>query len=525
MNFDKLTAPIAVEMASDFITMHREDYGDALTDVREIVEWIIKGERVVKVYGRDEKQGGQFTKDVRKIVLKFNDKFKGKASGSLWEIPDIVGFTVVVSYPSDIRRICELLDLAVDKKILTSAIKNPAKGDDRDKSSISVDPRYGKVMADNGYFGVHYNLKRRSRRNSPICEVQIKTAVHDAWGAKTHDLTYKSPAPFDPKLVESFQLLGDMLAKLDHQSDVLRQALENTIRVRSAKQNAINNHILEEMFSVAMEVLSRKGNEYADLEKEISNVTTFTPKIELSALEARIIECEDEDCLEYSFEEFAPYIAHYVLGKNANSPSITRFAEDGLALWTEKMSDPLDRVFGIANVGLFKYLNGDWFQSVEETQRALELFDTLAAPTEVDVDRERFYRRGNSICISLAYYCAERIGTDEGEKFSARESATRFLERSLQFREFLPTCPADVFVKAEEISASVGDADQGESNFNCLDCELFVRIQIASDVDVVEELRSILLVLHKNPPASVSAAGLYFAFHDYCTRQRLQELE
>jgi len=525
MDFDKLPAPITVETTSRFISKHKDDYRDTLTDVRDIVEWTIKGERVVKVYGRDEKQEGQFTKDVRKIALKFNDKYKDKATGSLWDIQDIVGFTIVVSYPSDIRKICDLLDLSIEKKFLTSIIKRPSKSDDRKKASFSISPTYGKVMADNGYFGVHYNLKRRNFKNNPICEVQIKTAVHDAWGAKTHDLTYKAPAPFDPKLVESFELLGDMLARLDHQSDVLREALENTIRVRSLKQSAINDHILEEMFSSAMEILRKKGDDYSELESDILNVTTFTSKADLSAFEDKIIECEDEDCLEYTFEEFAPYIAHYVLGKNANSPSITRVAEDGLAMWTERMPNPLDRVFGIANVGLFKYLNGDWFQSVEETKKALDLFDTLTAPVADEQAREKFYRRGNSICISLAYYCAERIGTDEGKKYAALESAKEFLERSLKFREFLPTCPSNVFVEEKEIFASVGDKEQGESNFNCLDCEIFVRIQTTDSAEDVVKLRDVLQVLHKNPPASVSAADLYFSFHDYCTRQRLQELE
>ncbi len=529
MDYNKLTVPIKVETAADFIAKNKDDYFNALTTIRDIVEWTIKGERIIKVYGRDEKQGGQFTKDVRKIALKFNDKYKGKKAGSLWKVQDIVGFTIVVSYPSDICRICELLDAGIEKKILTSAIGKSLKGDDRKKSSIKINPLYGKVLADNGYFGVHYNLKKHSYGNSPICEVQIKTAVHDAWGAKTHDLTYKAPVPFDPKLVESFQLLGDMLAKLDHQSDVLRETLENTVRVRSTKQKAINNHIVKEMFSASIGVLSCNKGVRRKLGKEISNITTFTPKMVLSQLEATIIDCANPNSTNYSLSEFAPYIAHYVLGKNANSPEIIRSAEDGLVLWTDRMKDPFDKVFGLANVGLFKYLNGDWFQAVEETTRAMDLYDTLDPPTKDATEVERFYRRGNSICISLAYYYAERIGTDEGNKLNVLKEANYFLDRSLQFRKFLSTCPSNVFVDDEVILASVddsaGEKDQGKSNFNCLDCELFVRIQIADSVEEVEKLRSILHVLHKNPPASLSAAGLYFSFHDYCARQRLHELE
>ena len=92
-----------------------------------------------------------------------------------------------------------------------------------------------------GYFACHYNLRSSDyTTHTPICEVQIKTVLHDGWGAKTHDLTYKSSMDLDPSLVEGFELLGDTLAKIDQQSDLLRKSLENRIRVRNEKQEAIN---------------------------------------------------------------------------------------------------------------------------------------------------------------------------------------------------------------------------------------------------------------------------------------------
>ncbi|MBU2357828.1 MAG: hypothetical protein KKB02_02685 [Alphaproteobacteria bacterium] len=65
-----------------------------------------------------------------------------------------------------------------------------------------------------------------------------------------------------------------------------------------------------------------------------------------------------------------------------------------------------------------------------------------------------------------------------------------------------------------------------ESNFNTIDCELFVRTQLADRVERVEVVRRKLNVLHDKPPASVGPlAASLFQFHDYCIRQRLAELE
>ena len=75
---------------------------------------------VYKIYGREEKQKGAMLKDARKARLKFNKYFieRKKGVGSLWSIPDIVGFTVVVAYPSDISPVASAIDELVDGKNL-----------------------------------------------------------------------------------------------------------------------------------------------------------------------------------------------------------------------------------------------------------------------------------------------------------------------------------------------------------------------------------------------------------------------
>lgn len=80
----------------------------------------------------------------------------------------------------------------------------------------------------------------------PVCELQIKTLLHDAWGAKTHDLTYKPAGRIGAELLESFELLGTQLANLEIQSDTLRASIVKTASVRETKRRKLQVAILRE---------------------------------------------------------------------------------------------------------------------------------------------------------------------------------------------------------------------------------------------------------------------------------------
>lgn len=555
MDFANLSVPISVQTAGRFIDNQTGALEHTLRMVRDTVEWAIRGENVVKVYGREDRQSGDKFKDVRKIAGKFNSyhRSKNNSHGSLWEIPDIIGFTVVVSYPSDIARISRIIDELISTGPFRADKVRGVHRDDRGKASINIDPEFGRVLADRGYFACHYNVREKHYEEfTPICEIQVKTAMHDAWGVKTHDLVYKNPAPFDLNLLKSFESLGDVLSQLDLQSDLLRNSLANVSRVRTAKKSAINKLVMEEMFEAVMNSIEKKGAG-PRIREELQRISIETPKSDVLSLETKIMALTDKMSNTYTFDNYAPFAAHFFLARNAKDRRSKRKAERGMAIWVDKIQDPFEQSFALANAALFKFFNDDRLAAIEETESALAAYDLVPPPSQKSKEFERYWRRGNSIHISLAYYYAEMIGTHDGTISEARGHADAHLKRSLDARARISSCPNNALVSDDELRACVdpqsvtqsiekGYAAAGatidqetltekaetevESNFNTIDCELFVRTQLADRVELVEEVRRKLNVLHEKPPASIaSLAASLFQFHDYCIRQRLAELE
>lgn len=560
MDYSNVKVPVSVQFVDGFVTTNTGVFEDTLREFSESITWAVRGERIVKIYGREDRQGGDKFKDVRKIANKFNSYHRGKNNdlGSLWETPDVIGFTVVVSYPSDISSIARIIDGLISQGSFRAEKIRGEYEDDRSRAPIDIDPEYGRVLADRGYFACHYNVRPHSYAGDavPICEIQIKTAMHDAWGAKTHDLIYKSPAPFDPNILKNFEALGDVLAQIDWQSDLLRDTLSNVSRVRTNKKNSINKYVMEDMFSSAMESLEARGvidTDGFNLREELSKVSIKTSKNDVRRIESKIMALSDKSAVNYSFANFAPFVAHYFLARNANDRIALRKAEQGLALWIEKINDPFKQTYAVANVALFKFFSDNRLEAIEETEIAVSIFQEISAPTEGSKHFERHWRRGNSINISLAYYFAEIIGTHDGQMSDAKANAEKYLQQSLDARARIASCPNNALVSDEELQACVNPEEvvksisdgyshagatltneklraladrEAESNFQCIDCELFVRTQIAEKVEDIEHIRLKLSALHKIPPASIAPLAVeLFQFHDYCIRQRLAELE
>ena len=60
---------------------------------------------IYKIYSRGASQGGDELKSSRKVRLKFDEYniTAGNRTASLYDVPDIIGLTIVVAYPSDIN--------------------------------------------------------------------------------------------------------------------------------------------------------------------------------------------------------------------------------------------------------------------------------------------------------------------------------------------------------------------------------------------------------------------------------------
>lgn len=120
--------------------------------------------------------------------------------------------TVVVNYPSQVSRTIDAI-----------------------KSHIPAAARLTfsepKLKSTGGYYATHIVLTSdHDGHRRKKCEIQVKTVLHDAWGAKTHDLTYKPKGQFDRRFETMMQVFGDSLQAIEQQSELLRELIEERWR-------------------------------------------------------------------------------------------------------------------------------------------------------------------------------------------------------------------------------------------------------------------------------------------------------
>lgn len=497
---------------------NQEKFRDCLREIRNLVSEEIADINAYKIYGREDKQGGNFFKDTRKIRLKFNDYWskKGAGSGSIWATPDIVGFTIVVSYPSDISNVCSRIDELISRKRLFSVTPEAPIDSDGDTDEIAT--RFGRAFRSKGYFACHYNVLQNaiSQEKSPICEIQIKTLLHDAWGAKTHDLTYKAASPIDPALSKGFEILGDSLAKLDQQSDLLKQSITSQHKLRWIKKNRVLNEVSSNQLRIAFQHSDALRAE----EHAILSVNQRTGLDELAKLEAICIEEFRTGDKKWSS------IALYFVGFRSGNRRILNNGREALATWENQTADEFAQAHVIGISGLMNYFANDQIGAIDETNRAIELIEGLSVPTE-ERRKRAFYRRYHSLVSSIAYYYAEIIGSDIGDKNNARANAKTMLDKVMKIRRKTRFCPNSALVKPSTLKRAILNPDKNiaYSNFSSLDNELFTRIQLSEDLAELKLAYDSLKTLHKNPPTDFAEAGVLFDFHDYCARIRLREIE
>lgn len=523
--------PATTSAVRTFLSEERERFVRDLRAIRGLVEQRIGKLPVYKIYSRGDHQYGEELKHARKVRLKFNQYFveRNKAAGSLWTVPDIIGFTIVVTYPSDITSICRILDELVDRKHLvtaplgiaavagsTSAADRLREADAEQRAKALIETRFGRPIVTDGYFACHYNVRTKGvGAQRPMCEIQIKTVLHDAWGAKTHDLTYKPSGRTSQELIDSFNLLGDTLAKIDQQSDLVRRSIERTSHVREAKKR----HIQIAVIASAARSTAQESPELIGL---IEQIETFDEDAGADAIEGplnRLLELFDDQ------PQFV-CVAMCLLSICTKDGATFEQAQETIETWYESASEPLERVFVRSIAALASYSAGDVSGAIEAAEQAIELIERIDSKALDDGDHPKLARLANSILTSLAYYHADRVGSHDGKLGRSRELAPEYLARSIPYRQQIGLLPVGLDSTDEEIEAALRHPDLGFAAFSTLDNEAFVRIQTANTEDQLRAVRRRLEFLHKERPSKWSStASLLFNYHEYCARARLAELE
>lgn len=218
------------------------------------------GKDVVRdIYSRGSKQD----EDEFKLPARIAEKVSIKRSDGpfpIQDLNDIVGLTVTVAYHENIQQFIEEL-----KRVLTE-----------DVAIFRAD-----VKSARGYHATHLDCRGLSGEpRGLICEIQVKTALHDLWGSKTHDLTYKPGSALDLRLQSLMTIAGDMLQAVELQSSEIRRLiLADLDSERETRQVALM-HLMD------VEVVCSKRN---------TDQRLIDFAAELASLDAHLAICPEDD--------------------------------------------------------------------------------------------------------------------------------------------------------------------------------------------------------------------------------------
>ena len=196
----------------EFLSENHSNYNRLVRLVKtclddKIVPLRSNSEAVFFVYSRKDYPGNSGEiKDLNRLtakIVKFKEKFQDWKDKGASNIHDIVACRVLVYYRSQIRMVVE-------------EIRNNVEAYDL---SVFCEGSRDKL----GYYAYHLVLKcNRLDLSDLLCEVQIKTILHDAWSCKTHDFIYKPRNTLSRHAKELMQSMGDSIQALEVQSETLR---------------------------------------------------------------------------------------------------------------------------------------------------------------------------------------------------------------------------------------------------------------------------------------------------------------
>ncbi len=198
----------------DFIYNNNDRYIKLLTDVKNFLS-NLKSEhahdQIYRVYSRaDNRNATNEFKSTERVSLKLTRWRQEDNNVKIHHIHDIIGASIVVFYEDSIDKVF---------KIIKKNCKNYNL-----EISLYRGKEETKRYTNNGYHAQHFVLESRSPNLRGLkCEVQIKTLLHDAWQAKTHDLIYKPQGELNSnhkKIMESF---GESIQAIEIQSETIRK--------------------------------------------------------------------------------------------------------------------------------------------------------------------------------------------------------------------------------------------------------------------------------------------------------------
>lgn len=518
----KVSLPITPDHVEKFLTAWGKEYEKSLKVVKDRLEADRRNSdtlsAIYNIYSRGASQNGSEIKAPRKIRVKAMEwaEARKEPDYNFLDMPDLVGITISVLFPADIQSIARHIDNLIQtewhpaygkKRKKKKAIKGPRSG------QVRVETIYGEVHEDEaqGYYACHFYL--RLREGDPIVEIQVKTVLHDAWGRKTHDLTYKNQVRIGDSIREQFASLGQMIARIDIQSDFVKSqiVLDNVALERKKRLVQIN---------LLFHDIARNSDADSGMTRLVDELKSLSvaepaslPKVKWASIyqeaHAMFHRSHNNSCLLLS-----------LLAAVTNNAQVKMDALERIVMWEAHLHDSDDVVKPKLFYHLAHHTFGDTPSAIDEAEVAVKYVEQIKAKNADHAAQN--LRRLNSLHNSLAYYHAELVGTDQGNKRKSHSQTMNHLSR----------CVKDLVARnvvkdeSEFWNFTIQDVGSLVSTYPPLDTSLFVKIRLATNAQQVREAIDIMTVLKEQIPAGLTdIAASSLNLHQHHAYQKLLELE
>jgi ppGpp synthetase/RelA/SpoT-type nucleotidyltranferase len=260
------------EEAQGFIKNNDGHYNSLLDAVKSTCRKVegLERQKVKGTYSRGEKQKNRSElketwKLPKKLLKMRQSQEKGAARRKTvrpigWkDLPDVIGVTVVVYYPDQIKTI---LKRVIDE-LRPQGIH--LDGTIEEKTEFGYHAYHAVVVSKTG---PHLGLR---------CEVQCKTMLHDSWATKMHDLTYKPMGYLEPRLELLMQAFGDTLERVERQSQAIRDMILERWNAEAERRRITHTAL----FSVLQSTIDR-----SDLSSDAKKLRAFIEKNRVAIAQA-----------------------------------------------------------------------------------------------------------------------------------------------------------------------------------------------------------------------------------------------
>lgn len=368
----------------DFLFTNNERYTKLLNEVKSFLEKLkstYAANQIYRCYSRvDNRHETNEFKSIDKITSKITHWRKTTPDAKLQSLHDIVGVSIVVFYEDDID--------IVFKSIKTNCKSNnfeisPYRGGEETR-------RYTKY----GYHAQHLVLESRSPNLKGLkCEVQIKTLLHDAWQAKTHDLIYKPQGELGVEHRHIMESFGESIQAIEIQSQTIRKLVTQDWEEEEDLRHAARITVID----------WHEGREFKSIEIE----KQFEKLLEIMQSKIDLLKCCDIN------DSLIRYLT--------NEISSLKNTDGGLeAAWPLIVCLASIRQDNHLNYLAKEYLD-DWFEKYEDRVKACLYksfsYHMIGERTEAIREIEEFLPQSNlknidyrTLKFNLVYYLIEEAG-------------------------------------------------------------------------------------------------------------------